>query len=139
MEKGLKITPQRIAVLEAVYNMEDHPSSEKIIDFVRQKHLHLATGTVYKILDVLLENQLIKRIKTDKDSMRYEANLEKHHHLYCDDTGTIKDYTDLELDRILESYFRQHEIPGFEINEVRLQVNGRFKKKTSEIVTDHKN
>ena len=129
LEKGLKVTPQRSVILEAVYNLENHPSAEKIIETIRQRHPHIATGTVYKVLETLVEHQLIKRVKTDKDSMRYEGILENHHHLYSADTGEIKDYTDQKLDQILESYFRQHEIPGFEIHEIRLQINGKYKNK----------
>jgi Fur family peroxide stress response transcriptional regulator len=126
LEKGLKVTPQRSSILEAVFSLENHPSAEGIIDFIRQKHPHIATGTVYKVLDTLVDKQLIKRVKTDRDSMRYEPVIEDHHHLYCADTGKIEDYTDHELDRLLEDYFRQHGIPGFEIQEIRLQINGKF-------------
>lgn len=138
LEKGLKVTPQRSTILEAVYNLENHPSAERIIENIRQKHPHIATGTVYKVLDTLVDHQLIKRVKTDKDSMRYEGVLENHHHLYCADTGKIEDYTDRELDRILETYFRQHGIPGFEIEEVRLQINGKFKNKSRNITNELK-
>lgn len=127
-KKGLKVTPQRIAVLEAIDQLKHHPATEKIIDLVKKKHPNIASGTVYKVLDVLVENQLISRVKTEKDIMRYDTVTEKHHHLYCSETERIEDYMDEELDHILEDYFRKKEISGFRVKEIRLQINGKFLK-----------
>ena len=82
VEKGLKITPQRIAILEAIIKLNNHPTAENIIEYIRKNHPNIATATVYKVLDALVENGLIKKVKTEKDVMRYDAFLEKHHHLY---------------------------------------------------------
>jgi Fur family peroxide stress response transcriptional regulator len=128
LQKGLKVTPQRSAILAAVYSLNNHPTAEKIIEQIRASHPHIATGTVYKVLDVLVDNQLIKRVKTDKDIMRYDGILDNHHHLYCADTDRIEDYKDQELDQLLESYFQRKKIPGFQIDEIKLTINGKFKK-----------
>jgi Fur family peroxide stress response transcriptional regulator len=58
--------------------------------------------------------------------MRYDAILEKHHHLYCADSDRIEDYYDEELNKVLEKYFIKKNIPGFEIKEIRLQISGKF-------------
>jgi Fur family peroxide stress response transcriptional regulator len=132
LQKGLKVTPQRSAILEAVYNLDNHPTAENIIDYIRAAHPHIATGTVYKVLDVLVDSKLIKRVKTDKDVMRYDGIIDNHHHLYCADSERIEDYKDQELDQILESYFNQKNIPGFQIDEIRLQINGKFTNQRNE-------
>jgi len=67
---GLKITPQRIAILEAVYKLDNHPTAENIIEYIRNMHPGIATGTVYKILDTLEGNNLIKKVKSERDIMR---------------------------------------------------------------------
>ena len=126
--KGLKVTPQRMSILEAVYALDNHPTAEKIIEFIRERHPNIATGTVYKVLDTLEENKLIKKVKTDKDIMRYDGVLEKHHHLYCSECDLIEDYNDKELDRMLEDYFKKKSIPGFKMEEIILQIRGSFKK-----------
>jgi Fur family peroxide stress response transcriptional regulator len=123
---GLKITPQRLAILEAVYKLDNHPAAEQISEYIRSAHPGISTGTVYKVLDVLVEHGLIRRVKTDRDAMRYDGILESHHHLYCAESDRIEDYTDLELDQILEDYFRKKRIPGFRIDEIRLQIKGTF-------------
>jgi len=66
VEKGLKITPQRIAILEAIIKLNNHPTAENIIEYIRKNHPNIATATVYKVLDALVENGLIKKVKTEK-------------------------------------------------------------------------
>ena len=128
VEKGLKVTPQRIAILEAIYSMNNHPTAELILDYIKDSHPGIASGTIYKVLDVLIENQLIKRIKTEKDSMRYDAVLDNHHHLYSSESEEIKDYLNEDLDQLLLDYFKKNRIENFEIQEIKLQINGKFLK-----------
>ncbi|MBW6480385.1 MAG: transcriptional repressor [Bacteroidales bacterium] len=128
IEKGLKVTPQRIIVLEALLKLNNHPTAESIIKYIKKTYPNIATATVYKVLDALTENGLIKRVKTEKDIMRYDAILEKHHHLYCTETDRIEDYHDEQLDRMIEDYFQKKGIPEFQIEDIKLQINGRFLK-----------
>ena len=123
-EKGLKVTPQRIIILQAIYALKNHPTAENIIDYIRDSHPNIATGTVYKVLDTLFENQLIKKVKTDEDIMRYDGVIEQHHHLYCSEYNLIEDYIDEELDEILKEYFKKKTFSGFKIEEIVLQIRG---------------
>jgi len=125
-EKGLKVTPQRIAIFEAILKLNNHPSAENIIDFIRKSHPNISTATVYKVLDALTESGLIKRVKTEKDIMRYDAILENHHHLYCSKSDRIEDYNDEELNHLLSEFFKNKGIPNFHIEDIRLQVIGKF-------------
>ena len=128
MEKGLRITPQRMAVLDAVIKLNNHPSADNIIEFIRKNHPNIATATVYKVLDTFLEKDLIKKVKTEKDIMRYDAVLESHHHLYCSESERIEDYNDEQINKILENYFDKKNIPGFHIEDIKLQIIGKFLK-----------
>ncbi len=128
VEKGLKVTPQRIAILEAIIKLNNHPTADNIIEYIRKNHPYVATATVYKVLDALAENELIKRVKTDADIMRYDAIMESHHHLYCSESDRIEDYVDDELNQLIEEHFNRKGIPGFKIEDVRLQIIGKFLK-----------
>ena len=128
VEKGLKVTPQRIVVLEALLKLNNHPTAESIIKYIQKTYPNIATATVYKVLDALTENGLIKRVKTEKDIMRYDAIMESHHHLYCSETDRIEDYNDEQLDRMIENYFQYNGIPDFQIEDIKLQINGKFLK-----------
>lgn len=127
-EKGLKVTPQRLAILDAIYKTGGHPFAENIVDYIRQKNPNIALGTVYKVLDTLIEKKLVKKVYTDKDVMRYDGIMENHHHLYCTDSDVIEDYADEELDNLLQDYFKDHKIKGFHINEIVVQLKGTFGK-----------
>lgn len=129
--RNLKVTPQRIAVLEALNRLKDHPTADKIKEYVMKNHPSIAVGTIYKTLETFVEKGLIKKVKTDKDVMRYDAILEKHHHLYCEDTERIEDFFDDELNNMLEEYFNKKKIPRFKVKDVKLQIIGTFNNETS--------
>jgi Fur family peroxide stress response transcriptional regulator len=128
MDKGLRVTPQRLSIFEAIIMLKNHPTAEEIISLIKETQPNIATGTVYKVLDSLVENELIKKVKTEKDIMRYDAVIDNHHHLYCAQSDKISDYYNEEINEILADYFQKHKIPNFEIQDVKLQIIGKFKK-----------
>jgi Fur family peroxide stress response transcriptional regulator len=128
IEKGLRVTPQRVAIYDAILKLRNHPTAEEIIAIIKKDQPHIATGTVYKVLDSLVENKLIRKVKTERDIMRYDAITENHHHLYCAESDRIEDYFDTELNEIIGNYFIKKGIPDFEIEDVKLQIIGKFKK-----------
>jgi Fur family peroxide stress response transcriptional regulator len=127
-QKGLKITPQRVVILEAIYKLNNHPTADNIIENIRESHPNIATGTVYKVLETLVENGLIRKVKTDKDIMRYDGIVENHHHLYCSECDLIEDYIDEDLDNLLKNHFKDKNIKGFKIEDIVLQIRGTFDK-----------
>ena len=129
VEKRLKVTPQRIAVLEAITILNNHPTAENIIEYIRINHPNISVATVYRMLDrddFFKLKELVKKVKTEKDIMRYDAYIESHHHLYCSDSDRIEDYVDLELNKLLEDYFKKKGIPGFRIEDIKLQIIGKY-------------
>lgn len=125
-KKGLRVTPQRIAIYEAILNLNNHSTADDIAAYIKQDHPNIATGTVYKVLESLVENGLIKKVKTERDVMRYDAILENHHHLYCAESDRIADYYNSEINELLSEYFRKNGIPDFEIGDIKLQIIGKF-------------
>jgi len=125
-QKGLRVTPQRIAILETIYSLNNHPTADQIIDQVRKSNPNIAPGTVYKVLDALVTNHIIKRVSTDEGVMRYDGIVGHHHHLYSTENGEIRDYDDEELDELLRAFFRKKKIENFQIDEMILEVKGRF-------------
>lgn len=128
-EKGLKVTPQRIAIYEAIVELKNHPTADNIIAYIRNNHPNISIGTVYKVLDSLVENNLVKKVKSEKDVMRYDAIMQHHHHLYCAETDRIEDYADEQLDQLIKEYFKKKKITNFEIKDIKLQITGKFRKK----------
>ncbi len=127
-ERGLKVTPQRVAIYEAIVNLKNHPTAENVIEYIKTNHPNISVGTVYKVLDSLVENELLKKVKTEKDIMRYDAILSNHHHLYCIETERIEDYEDENLNVLISNYFKNKKIKNFKVQDIKLQITGKFNK-----------
>jgi Fur family transcriptional regulator, peroxide stress response regulator len=128
-QNKLRVTPQRIAIYEAIYKLNNHPTAENIINYLKKKHPYISQGTVYKVLDSLVESNLLKKVKTENGVMRYDPVLSAHHHLYCLETDRIEDYEDDELDQIIYQHFKKKKINNFQITDIKLQISGNFKTK----------
>ena len=128
VQYGLKVTPQRLAILEVLLSLDNHPTAEFIIRLIRLNHPNIAAGTVYKTLDTFTKKGLINKVKTEQDIVRYEAITQKHYHLYCPDSERIEDYTDNTLHELIEKYLNKNPIPGFVVKDINLQIVGIFKK-----------
>jgi Fur family transcriptional regulator, peroxide stress response regulator len=124
--KGLKVTPQRVAIYEAIVKLNNHPTAENVIEYIKTNHPNISVGTVYKVLDSLVENELLKKVKTEKDIMRYDAVLSNHHHLYCAETDRIEDYEDEKLNQLINDYFKTNKIKNFKVQDIKLQITGQF-------------
>ncbi len=124
--KGLKITPQRMCVLDAIYTLRNHPTAEQIIDYVHTDNPYIATGTVYKTLETFEKNGVISKFRTKDEPARYDAKLAPHHHLHSTTDNRIEDYVDEELDRILQDFFIKKQMNHFEIESIKLNIYGRF-------------
>jgi Fur family transcriptional regulator, peroxide stress response regulator len=127
--KSLKVTPQRVAIIEAIQELQNHPTAENIIQHIGTKYPNIAVGTVYKVLESFVHNGLLIRVKTENDVMRYDPIVENHHHLYCSESDQIKDYEDKELDQLLSDHFKKKKIKNFNIKDIKLQITGTFKNK----------
>ncbi len=126
---NLKVTPQRMAVLEALNSLKNHPTADNIKEYVVKNHPNIAVGTIYKTLETFVEKGLIKKVKTEKDVMRYDPILETHHHLYCEESERIEDFFDDELNNMLQKFFMKKKIPNFKVKDIKLQIIGSFNNK----------
>ncbi len=82
-EQGLRMTPQRLAVLKALVNNRTHPSAEQIYDWVRKDFPTTSLATVYKTLAVLKETGQVTELGFSNDCNRYDLTTGPHAHLIC--------------------------------------------------------
>lgn len=125
-EHQLKVTPQRVLVLDAINKLKNHPTADDIIAYIKNEDYPVAVGTVYKVLDTLVKNDLIKKVKTDEEVMRYDGVTKNHHHIYCSHCNYIEDYNNEELDALLKDFFEKHPIENFDIADIKLSINGHY-------------
>lgn len=130
VENGLKVTPQRIAVLEVMLTLNNHPDADNVIDYIRLNFPHVSIGTVYKTLETFVIKGILKRVKTESGAMRYDVITERHHHLYCSETDRIEDFYDKDLNELIDNYLKKKKIPNFKISDIKLQIVGEFTEKS---------
>lgn len=89
-QSGVRVTPQRLAIAEAVLNSTDHPTVQQIHERVQQHFPSMTLATVYSTLGVLSKSGLIQELPFAKQS-RYESNVSPHVNLVCIGCGNITD------------------------------------------------
>lgn len=94
-EKGLKITPQRLAIFNILKDDKSHPCAEDLYRKVRKDYPTISLATVYQTLDTLEHLGRIRVLRFDRRKTRYDPDLSPHHHLIC---TRCKKITDLEQD-----------------------------------------
>ncbi len=128
-EAGMKITPQRIAVLQALIGNNQHPTADDLIKTIRKVHSNISAGTVYHILNTLVSKKVIGKIETINNVVRYDPNMEKHHHLYLSDKHEIVDFFDDELNVIIMDYLMNNtKLDNINIEDVKIQIIGKVRK-----------
>jgi Fur family peroxide stress response transcriptional regulator len=126
VEKGLKVTPQRIAVLDIILNSNNHPTADNINEYLRLSYPHVPIATVYKILDAFVKHGVVTKVKTEDGIVRYDPVQEKHHHIYYSDSEKIEDFYDANLNKMLFEFFSKKKLPDFVIEDIKVQVTGRI-------------
>lgn len=81
--RGVKLTPQRLAIFECVLGLPGHPSAEEIFQEVQRRHPTLSFATVYNTLQLLKELGQVHEVIVDELRRRYDLNTEPHHHAVC--------------------------------------------------------
>ena len=119
-ESGMNVTAQRVAVYRALLESEDHPSPELLYRRVRPQMPSLSLATVYKCLDALAKLGLAHRVSAGGDRKRYDANVDRHHHLICTRCHRVTDLYDDRLDAVAPP----RRLDGFVAHAVSVHVMG---------------
>ena len=100
--RGIAVTPQRLAVIEALLASENHPSADEICAAVRRRHPHVSLATVHRILEQFCEVGEACKVTPLHDVARYDGNVEPHHHVVCLRCRRVQDIEIPEVDKLLE-------------------------------------
>ena len=118
-DRGLRITPQRVAVFEALHDSTGHPTAESIYKKVVADQPSISLKTVYQTLNDLTEMGEIRRLDLGSSATRFDPNGDDHHHLVCDVCGVMIDtYLDV-------SGLELAGLAGFEPRHTHVFVSGR--------------
>ncbi|OGO14424.1 MAG: hypothetical protein A2Z02_06210 [Chloroflexi bacterium RBG_16_48_7] len=121
-EKGYRLTPQRMMVVDVLHGAEHHINAEEIFQQVKKNYPYANISTVYRTLDLLKKLDLVTEIDTGDGCLRYH-HLEKghHHHLICSKCGKVSEMPESLLVNLHKAISRDY---NFEPNLNHLAIFG---------------
>ena len=90
-DQGLKITPQRVCIFEALFGSTEHPTAETVYEQVRVEMPSISLRTVYQTLNELTAMGELGQLDVGRGSARFDPNLDPHQHLVCTGCGRVED------------------------------------------------
>lgn len=91
-EAGIRLTPQRQAILEYLQSTTEHPRAEDIYERVRRTFPGISLGTVYNTLNLLAERGLIRALPHPDKTARFDGKVHRHYHVVCEKCGRVHDF-----------------------------------------------
>jgi Fur family transcriptional regulator, ferric uptake regulator len=126
--RGLRLTKQRMAILEAIYATHKHLTADQLYESLqrgeRTARLRISRATVYRTLALLSEGGFVQALDVGRDQgTLYEHTLghQHHDHMICLECGRIYEFSDEQLERAQEEAVKR---AGFHSTSHRLNVFG---------------
>ena len=121
-EHGIQPSAQRVAVADYVLKTVEHPSADLVWNRVKARVPYISRATVYNTLNLFVEKKLLRELHLSPDSVVFDPNMEKHHHLIDEESGHIYDvpWDDVEVCKI-------DQLPNYEVRDYQVVMHGRRK------------
>ena len=119
--KGLKATPQRIAVHEAMLNL-GHASADMVVEKLSSEGVDVTVSSVYNILSTLADLKIYGRRTSSNNKMYFDVNTFNHIHLYDTVNNTYRDIYDEELLAYASSRLRRRKFKGYNVDGFDIQI-----------------
>ena len=116
---GLKLTPQRLAILDYLDGNFYHPTAEDIYADIREKFPTMSFATVYKTLETLKGKGCLQELTIDKARKHFDPDTTRHHHLIC---ITCKKIVDIKKEFPIEMSIEDHN--NFEVIDTNIEFYG---------------
>ena len=121
-KRGLRVTPQRLAVLKVLADSEEHPSVESIYHQVKQEFPTTSLATIYKTVTLLKELGQVLELGFAGWGSRYDGRKPfPHPHVICTRCGALKDPDFSSMERMSQEMAQKS---GYELSHHRLDFFG---------------
>jgi Fur family peroxide stress response transcriptional regulator len=120
-ERGIRVTPQRLAVYRALAADPSHPTAELVHGRLHAGMASLSLATVYRVLEFLESEGLVRRVSSPGSVSRFDANLARHHHLVCRLCGRMEDLEEIASMRVPFAGIAPR---GFDVEQLDVHVVG---------------
>ena len=97
---GLRMTVQKRHILEVLLGMDGHPTVDRIYERVVEQLPGVSRTTVYRILDSFVKAGVARKVEHPGPAVRFDPNLDRHHHLVCVECDRVIDLEDPSLDEL---------------------------------------
>ncbi len=121
-EHNLKATPQRLAIANALH-VQGHITIESLYELMIRKFNSISLATIYKNINLMLENSFIQEVKIPHAKSVYELTKEHHSHLVCSTCRSVEDIF-INIDRTIEDISKS---TTFTIDSSDLVLSGTCK------------
>lgn len=118
---GVRITPQRHAILAYLMESMEHPTADEIYRALAPKFPNMSVATVYNNLKVFMEARMVRELTYGDSSSRFDADVSDHYHVVCQKCGKIKDFSHPSLKEV---ELAAEQATGFKIQGHRLELYG---------------
>lgn len=120
--KGLRMTPQRDALLHVLSRAPHHPTADELYRGVRRLLPSVSLATVYRNVQQLAEAAVISTFRR-AGTAQYDANPEEHHHFVCEKCGSVADIYLARVSYRLDA--RRSPLRGTVVHGCDVQLHGR--------------
>jgi Fur family peroxide stress response transcriptional regulator len=118
---GVRMTPQRHAILSYLMNTMSHPTADEIYRALSPEFPSMSVATIYNNLRLFVDAGLVRELTYGDDSSRFDADLSDHYHCICKSCGRI---TDFEYPPLLEVEKAAAKETGFIVEGHRMEIYG---------------
>jgi len=103
-KEGLRFTRQRLAVWMEIRISREHRDADDIYISIRSKGVKVSRATVYRTIDVLVKNELVRKLDVGDGKNRFESKIDEEHHdhMICLETGNIIEFYNSRLEKLQE-------------------------------------
>lgn len=119
-KKGLKITSQRMLVAEKIFSIQTHFTADSLLDDLKDRKDEISKATIYRILGIMVEANLITEHNFGQDFKYYEHISENQHHdhIICVECNRIVEFINENIEKLQEDVAKEHgfTIKGHELN-----------------------
>jgi Fur family transcriptional regulator, peroxide stress response regulator len=120
-ESGVRMTPQRHAILNFLMSSMNHPTADEIYKALETTFPNMSVATVYNNLRVFKDAGLVSELTYGDASSRFDANMTQHYHIICRECGQI---TDFEYPSLYDVEMRAANSTGYQVDSHRMEMYG---------------